>query len=80
MRNYSDTTVYGSGLYWIGLANHFIRINKNQQILGFNNLTTFTTDFYKLGASIEVSLLYNFANPTNTSSTTPDFSTVRKFY
>jgi hypothetical protein len=80
MSNYSDTTVYGSGLYWIGLSNRFIRINKNQQILSFDNLTTFTTDFYKLSASLEVSLLYNFADPTNTTSITPDFNTLRKFY
>jgi len=80
MANYSDTSVYGSGLYWIGLSNRFIRINKNQQILSYSNLSTFTTDFYALTASLEVSLLYQFTNTSNASSTVLDFNTVKNFY
>ena len=48
MSNYSDTTVYGPGLYLLGLPNSFLRVKKNQQSLSFQNLTTFTTDFYSL--------------------------------
>jgi hypothetical protein len=48
MANFSDTRVYGSGLYLIGISNSFIRINKNQQSISYNNLTTFTSDFYSL--------------------------------
>jgi hypothetical protein len=80
MANYSDTKVYGSGLYWIGLSNRFIRINKNQQILSFKNLSTFSNDFYALKASLEVSLLYQFTNTSNNNSTDLDFNIVRNFY
>lgn len=71
--NYSETTVYGPGLYLIGLANSFIKVNKNQQTISFNNLTTFTTDFYSLTAYMEVAYIFNF-------STADPFSTLSSFY
>lgn len=71
--NYSDNSVYGSGLYLIGLSNSFIKINKNQQSISYNNLTTFTTDFYALTAYLEVSYIFNF-------STSNPFSTLSSFY
>lgn len=73
MANYSDTSVYGPGLYLIGLSNKFIRINKNQQSLSYSNLTTFTTDFYSLTAYLEVSYLFNF-------TTSNSFATLTTFY
>lgn len=73
MSNYSDNTVYGSGLYLIGLANSFIKINKNQQALSYDNLTTYTTDFYALTAYIQVAYLFNF-------SIADQFATLRTFY
>ena len=73
MANYSDSTVYGPGLYLLGLSNHFVKINKNQQSLSFPNLTTFTTDFYSLNANIQVSYLFDF-------NTADQFSTLSLFY
>lgn len=35
MANYSDTSVYGPGLYLIGLTNSFLKIKKNQQSISF---------------------------------------------
>ncbi len=52
MANYSDSSVYGPGLYLIGLTNSFIKVKKNQQSLSFSNLTAFTTDFYTVKANI----------------------------
>ena len=59
--NYSDTQLYGPGLYWIGLSNRFIRFNKNQQTLRFNNLSAFSSDFYKITAYMEVTLQFNLS-------------------
>jgi hypothetical protein len=73
MANYSSASVYGPGLYLIGVSNQFIRINKNQQTMAYKNLTTFTTDFYILTAYLEVSYLFNF-------STANQFSTLTAFY
>ena len=36
MASYSDPNVYGPGLYLIGIANKFVRIDKNQQNLYFS--------------------------------------------
>lgn len=50
--NYSDSTLYGPGLYWIGIANRFLRFKKNQQTLRFGNLSAFSSDFYKITANM----------------------------
>lgn len=50
--NFVDNTVYGPGLYYIGISNSFIRINKNLQTSYFSNLTTYTADFYPLTANL----------------------------
>lgn len=71
--NYADSLVYGPGLYYIGIANTFIRINKNMQTVSYKNLTTFTSDFYALTANLEVSFLFNF-------TTSDSFTTVSNFY
>jgi len=52
LANYSDTNVYGPGLYYIGISNSFIRINKNLQTIYFSNLKTYTSDFYALTANL----------------------------
>ena len=71
MANYSDNNVYGSGLYLIGIANSFFKVNKNQQTLSYDHLTTFSTDFYALTAYLEVSYLFSF--------TTSDFASLSTF-
>jgi len=58
--NFSDSTLYGPGLYWIGIANQFLRFNKNQQILRFANISTYSSDFYAVRANMEVTIQYNF--------------------
>lgn len=73
MATLSDTTVYGPGLYLLGLTNNFIIINKNQQSLSFPNLTTFTTDFYSLNAHLQVSYLFDF-------NTADQYNTLFTFY
>lgn len=60
--NYSDATLYGPGLHWIGISNRFLRFNKNQQTLRFSNLSAFSSDFYKVTANMEVTLQFNFAS------------------
>ena len=71
MANYSDNNVYGSGLYLIGIANSFYKVNKNQQTISYDNLTTFSTDFYALTAYLEVSYLFTFS--------TTDFESLSNF-
>ena len=58
--SYADNTLYGPGLYWIGIANKFIRFNKNQQTIRFSNLQTYSSDLYKITANMEVTLQFNF--------------------
>lgn len=60
--NYSDSRLYGPGLYWIGIANRFLRFNKNQQTLRYSNLQTFSSDFYRVTANMEVTFQFNFGN------------------
>lgn len=60
--NYSDATLYGPGLHWIGIANRFLRFNKNQQTLRFSNLSAFSSDFYRIAANMEVTLQFNFSS------------------
>lgn len=60
--NYSDSRLYGPGLYWIGIANRFLRFNKNQQTLRYNDLQTFSSDFYQVTANMEVTFQFNFTS------------------
>lgn len=68
--NYADNILYGPGLYWIGIANKFIRFNKNQQTIRFSNLQTYSSDFYKITANMEVTMQFNFqGNDSYTKAT-----------
>lgn len=58
--NFSDSSLYGPGLYWIGIANKFLRFNKNQQTLHFSNISTYSSDFYAIRANMQVTIQYNF--------------------
>jgi hypothetical protein len=57
---YADSRLYGPGLYWIGIANRFLRFNKNQQTLRYSNMQTFSSDFYRVTANMEVTFQFNF--------------------
>ena len=70
---YAENKVYGPGLYWIGISNQFIRIKKNQQALSFQNITTFSSDFYSVTANIEANLFFNL-------DSSDIFQTTSKFY
>ena len=71
--SYSEQNVYGPGLYHIGVANKMVKIERKQQAIDYNNLTTFSSDFYPVTASLSVTLLYNF-------TTNADYSTISTFY
>jgi hypothetical protein len=73
MGTYSETRVYDSGLYLLGLSNYFMTVNKKQQTLSFPSLKTFTSDFYTLSASIQVSYQFTF-------NTADSYTTISTFY
>lgn len=71
--NFSDSSLYGPGLYWIGIANQFLRFNKNQQILRFANISTYSSDFYAIRANMEVTIQYNFEATADPFTSASDF-------
>ena len=50
-----------------------VRIERKQQTMAYPNLTTFSSDFYPVTASLSVTLLYNF-------TTNADYTTLSNFY
>jgi hypothetical protein len=57
----------------IGIASKFIRVNKNRKTVKFQNLTTYSSDYYLVSATIEVAYTFNFR-------TANSFETITNFY
>jgi hypothetical protein len=67
--NYTSTTVYEPGLYYIGVASQFIRIKFIPTILTLN-INAYTSDYYSLNSKII----------TTYQLSSKDFTTLSTFY